>query len=101
MHLNRFLRKFFYESNSKNKIQWNSVGQDISYTVSNSQFLPTKHVPLPFTVKSLTENAELVKIMNRLGHELSCSKVLTTLIPNNIHQHIPTTAVYRLEETLS
>ena len=57
--------------------------------------------------------------MNRLDHGISYSKVLeirttiansklsssTTLIPNYIHQHIPTTAVYdnidRLEETLS
>ena len=54
---------------------------------------------LPFTVKSLTGNAELVKIINRLGHGVSYSKVLkiettiaksklpnsTTLIPNDIH----------------
>ena len=74
---------------------------------------------LPFTVKFLPENAELVKIINRLGHRVSYSKVLkiettithtklsssTTLIPNDIHQHIPTTALYdnidRLEEALS
>ena len=57
--------------------------------------------------------------MNRLAHGASYSNVLeieatiansklsssTTLIPNDIYQHIPTTAVYdnidRLEETLS
>ena len=57
--------------------------------------------------------------MNRLRHEVSRSKVLeiektivnsklsssTTLIPNDINQHIATTAVYdnidRVEETLS
>ena len=61
----------------------------------------------------------LVNIMNRLDHGISYSKVLeirttiansklsssTTLIPNCIHQHIPTTAVYdhidRLEDALS
>ena len=60
MHLN--------DSNSKNEIRINSVGQNILYTVSNGRFLTTKHVILPFTVKSLIGNAALVKIMNRLGH---------------------------------
>ena len=63
MHLNRFLCKLFSNSNSKDEIRINSVGQDILYTVSNSHFLTTKHVFLPFTVKSLTGNAELVKLM--------------------------------------
>ena len=57
--------------------------------------------------------------MNRLGHGVSYGKVLeieariansklsssTTLIPNDIQQHIPNAAIYdnidRLEETLS
>ena len=60
MHLN--------DGNSKNEIRINSVGQNILYTVSNDRFLTTKHVILPFTVKSLIGNAALVKIMNRLGH---------------------------------
>ena len=114
IHLNRFLCKFVTTA-----IRINSVGQNILHTVSNGCFLTTKRVLLPFTVKSVTENAELVKIMNSLGHGVSYSKVLeiettisnsklsisTTLILHDIDRHTLFTAVYdnvdRLEETLS
>ena len=76
MHLNRFLCKLSNESNSKNEFRINSVCKDILHAASNGRFLTTKHVLLPHSVKSLTGNAELVKIMNRLGHGVSCSKVL-------------------------
>ena len=109
----------FYVNFSTTAIWINSVGQNSLHTVSNGCFLTTKHVLLSFTVKSVTENAELVKIMNSLGHGVSYSKVLeiettisnsklsisTTLIPNDIDWHTPFTAVYDnvdgLEETLS
>ena len=109
----------FYINFSMTVIRINSVGQNILHTVSNGCFLTTKCVLLPFTVKSVTGNAELVKIMNSLGHGVSYSKVLeiettvsnrklsisTTLIPNDIDRHTPFTAVYdnvdRLEKTLS
>ena len=116
----RFLCKFFNGSNSKNEIQINYVGQYFLYTVSYGRFLTTKHVLLPFTVKSLTRYADLEKMMNPLSYGVSSySKVLeivttitnsklsssTTLIPNNIYQHISARAVYdnidRLEEALS
>ena len=35
-----------------------------------------KHILLPFTIKSLTGNTELIKVINRLGHGISYSKIL-------------------------
>ena len=119
MLLKRFSCKFFNGSNSKNEIQINYVGQYFLYTVSYGRFLTTKHVLLPFIVKSLTRYAYLETMMNPLSHGVSYSKALeivttitnsklsisTTLIPNDIYQHISTRAVYdnidRLEEALS
>ena len=77
---------------------------------------------MPFTVKSLTGNVELIKTLNRLGHGVSYSKLLeidtafaiqkinetvsdNVILPDEIHIYHPTTLVYdnidRLEETLS
>ena len=38
MRLNKFLCKLFNNSNTKNEIQINYLGQDILYTVSNGRF---------------------------------------------------------------
>lgn len=118
-YLARFLNKLFKGGNSTQEIRINSIGQDILYIASRGRFLTAKHVLLPFTVKSLTGNVELIKILNRFGHGISYSKILeietamaitklsssTTLIPTGIQPNIPTTAVFdnidRLEETLS
>ena len=82
---------------------------------------PQKHLLLPFAIKSLTGNVELIKIMNRLGHSVSYSQMEeldTTLclekmalsngdisLPSNIHPNIFTTLAWdnidRIEETLS
>ena len=77
---------------------------------------------MPFTVKSLTGNVELIKTLNRFGHGVSYSKLLeidtafaiqkinetvsdNVILPDEIHIYHPTTLVYdnidRLEETLS
>ena len=99
-----------------------SLGQDILYMVSKGKCLTPKHVLLPFTVKSLTGNVELVKILNRLGHGVSYSKTLEIdtafalqklatqsmrgfVLPEKIYPHVQVSLVYdnidRLEETLS
>ena len=109
MYLNRLLCTLFNNSNSKNEIRINSVVEDILYTVSNCRFSTTKLVLLPFTIKSLTGNAELVKIMNRLGHGVSHNKVLeiettitnsklsssTTPMPNDIMTFTNTSPLQR------
>jgi hypothetical protein len=114
-----FLSKLFGSQGHELDVKVNSLGQDILYVLNNGTFLTTKHVLLPFTVKALTGNVELLKILNRLGHGVSYSKVAEieaalatqklseaeTIVPSAIQRNIPATLVFdnidRLEETLS
>lgn len=51
--------------------------QDVSFAVSK---VPSpKQALLPFAIKSLTGNVELIKILNRLGHGVSYSKQLKSI----------------------
>lgn len=52
-----------------------SLAQDLIHCVGRGRIKTPKHVTLPFTVKSLTGNAELITILNRFGHGLSYSKI--------------------------
>ena len=89
--------------------------------VVSGKVKPMKHITLPFTVKSLTGNVELVHILNRLGHGVSYSQLQeidTALclqklslsdcqpaLPRDIYPRVFTTLAWdnidRLEETLS
>lgn len=64
-------------SNPSDRVQrlCSSFAQDLVYAITNGKVKPTKHITLPFAVKSLTGNVELVHILNRLGHSLSYSQV--------------------------
>jgi hypothetical protein len=53
----------------------NSFGSDLVYAVSRGKIKPKKHILLPFTVKSLTGNVEMIQTLNRLGHGVSYSQV--------------------------
>ena len=98
----------------------NSFGQDLVFNITNGREKPPKHVLLPFAVKSLTGNVELIQTLNRLGHGVSYSKleeIDTALrlqklscgedapLPSDIHPGVFTTLAWdnidRLEETLS
>ena len=48
-----------------------SFGQDYIYAISRGTQKPAKHILLPWAVKSLTGNVELIKFVNRLGHGIS------------------------------
>lgn len=125
-HLILFLNVLFQgdESNPSSKFQRlvQSVGQDIVYAVSCGRIIPAKHILLPWGVKSLTGNVELIKVLNRLGHSISYSKLEEidtalclqklkvegdkgVILPTSSHPCIPTSLAYdnidRLEETLS
>ena len=118
-HLKVFLSKLFGSKGYELDVKVKSLGQDILYVLNNRTFLTTKHILLPFTVKTLTGNVELLKILNRLGHGVSYSKVAEievalasqklseaeTIVPSAIQRNIPATLVFdnidRLEETLS
>lgn len=52
-----------------------SFSQDLVYAVTCGKVKLTKHIVLPFAVKSLTGNVALIKILNRLCHGVSYSQV--------------------------
>ena len=54
------------------------IGQDCIYAVSRGNVIPAKHILLPWGVKLLTGNVELIKRFNRLGHGISYSKLEET-----------------------
>ena len=104
-----------------NRLAW-SIGQDILHAVTNAQVIMPKHVLLPWVIKTLSGNVELIRILNRLGHGCSyshleendtalCIKKLSNvdegapLLPLGTHPLIPTVLAYdnidALEETLS
>lgn len=99
-----------------------SLGQDCVYAVSGGSTIPAKHILLPWGVKSLTGNVEVIRVLNRLGHSISYSKLeeLDTvlclqkqaqeadkgvILPSTSHPCVPTALAFdnidRLEETLS
>ena len=116
--LTKFLSILFHGSELKSdKVL--SIGQDIVYITHRGRFITPKHLLLPFAIKSMTGNVELIKTLNRLGHGISYSKLLEVdtanaiqkvssdcqLIPEEIYPYQQVTLVYdnidRLEETLS
>lgn len=100
-----------------------SFGQDLVYGVTGGKQRPPKHILLPYAVKSLTNNVELIQILNRCGHGIAYNSQLEEIntaiclqkmaatscnevpLPNNIRPFINTTLAWdkidRLEETLS
>ncbi|XP_035662311.1 uncharacterized protein LOC118406391 [Branchiostoma floridae] len=99
-----------------------SFGQDWTFAVSGGRLRPPKHVLLPYAVKTLTNNVQLIQILNRFGHGIAysqleeintalCLQKLATSscsevpLPENIHPFTCTTLAWdnidRLEETLS
>ena len=82
-----------------------SYAQDLMFGVSRGEIISPKQVLLPYAVKTLTNNVELVSILNRCGHGISYSKleeINTALclqkmattseipLPDNIQPHIST-----------
>ena len=101
-----------------------SFGQDLVFGASGGRQKPPEHILLPYAVKSLTNNVELIHILNisRCGHGIAYSQleeINTALclqklavtpcnevpLPDNICPYINTTLAWeninRLEETLS
>ena len=99
----------------------NSLGSDLAFAVTGGQTKPPKHIMLPFAVKYLTGNKELIRTLNRLGHGVSYSQVeeidtalclqklerseTDVALPSNIYHGVFTTLAWdnidRLEETTS
>ena len=99
-----------------------SVLQDFMFVVSGGSCSTPKHILLPWAVKTLTGNVEVIKLLTRLGHGISYSKLeeieaalclkeieseeeMAVFLPSNIYPGVPTTLAFDnidpLEETLS
>lgn len=109
------------ELESLKLIMW-SINQDIIQAILPKKVTVRKQVLLSTTVRTLTGNKELVKLLNRLGHGCNYNKILqieTDLchqklenfsddevpLPSSIQACIPTVLAFdnidRLEETIS
>lgn len=92
------------------------------YAVTRGQHKPPKHLLLPYLVKTLTGNVEIIQTLNKLGHGVSYSqleendtalclqKLAASLnernvLPSSIRRHVFTNLAWdnidRLEETLT
>ena len=99
-----------------------SFSQDVIYAVTCGRQKPPKHWMLPYAVKTLTGNIEVIQILNRLGHAVSCSQLQEndtalclqkmassmneqTILPASIKPYVFTNLAWdnidRLEETLT
>lgn len=99
-----------------------SFGQDLIYAVTCGQCKPPKHLLLPYAIKTLTGNTEIIKTLNRFGHGISYSQmeendtalclqklaqglnervVLPSSIKPNVFTNLAWDNIDRLEETLS
>ena len=99
-----------------------SISQDFMFVVSGGSCTTPKHILLPWAVKTLTGNVEVIKLLNRLGHGVSYSKLeeietapclkkieseeeMTVILSLNIYPGVPTTLAFKnidqLEKTLN
>ena len=51
------------------------ISQDIIYAVTCGKHKPTKHLLLPYAVKTLTGNVEIIRMLNKFGHSVSYSQL--------------------------
>ena len=59
-----------------------SIAQDIIYNTSGGRIRTPKSILLPSIVKTLTNNTEVIHILNRLGHGLSYSLLMESQTGN-------------------
>ena len=84
------------------------------YAVTRGQHKPPKHLLLPYLVKTLTGNVEIIQTLNKLGRENNIALCLQELaaslnervvLPASIRPHVFTNLAWdnidRLEETLT
>lgn len=58
----------------------NSFAQDLDFGVTCGRVKTPKHILLTCAVKSLTNNVELIQIINRCGHGVSYSQIVLKLL---------------------
>ena len=126
--LSRFIQILLCGTSSEDKASAkvkrlvSSFSQDLVYAVSGGVIKTPKQILLPWSVKTLTGNVEIIKMLNRLGQGISlsslqeidtslCMQKITkqdnqgVVLPSNIYPCVPTTLAFdnidRIEETLS
>ena len=83
--LKEFLSKMFHEEgrpNARKSRICYSFAQDIVYAVTNGKVKTPKSILLPTMIKSLTNNTELINVLNRLGHSVSYSTLMESQTEN-------------------
>lgn len=67
-----------------------SIGQDLAFGASGGRQKPPKHILLPYAVKSLTNNVELIHILNRCGHGIAYSQLeqINTALSSKVGSNI-------------
>lgn len=104
------------------KLLIQSIGKDLIYAAIKGKQKPPKDVLLPYAIKTLTGNTELIQILNRLGHGVSYSQleendtaiclqkstatqnqkvVLPTPLHPNVFTNLAWDNIDRLEKTLT
>lgn len=97
-------------SNPSSRVQRliNSFGQDFINAISGGQQKPPKQILLTYVIKSLTNNVELIQLVNRCGHGVSYTQIEeiynalclqkmgaiandSVALPENIIPHVTTT----------
>ena len=64
-----------------------SLGQDLVYNVSNGRIRTPKSVLFSYNIKILTNNTELINMVNRLGHGI-CYSLLEEMETENAYKVI-------------
>ena len=83
--LKEFLSKMFHEEerpNARKSRICYSFAQGIVYAVTNGKVKTPKSILLPTMIKSLTNNTELINVLNRLGHSVSYSTLMESQTEN-------------------
>ena len=73
------------ELSSRNSRYQHSLAQDLIYTVTGGRVKTPKSLLLPSFVKALTNNTEIITILNRLGHGVSYS-ILSEMLTESAHK---------------
>ena len=80
--LDRLLQNKTGGFNSRNRIVKLSLAQDIVFAVTSGRIKTPKNVLLPTMVKSLTNNTEIINILNKLGHGISYTLLMESQTEN-------------------
>ena len=73
------------ELSSRNSRYQHSLAQDLIYTVTGGRVKTPKSLLLPSVVIALTNNTEIITILNRLGHGVSYS-ILSEMLTENAYK---------------